>query len=71
MPLSQGLSNNPYSEPNHPVPRIDTYFFKFHSNIVLPSTPRPSLRSISCRQNNYKAKSRETTRCMGTPYNGK
>ena len=23
-------------------PRIDTYFFKIHCNIVLPSTPRPS-----------------------------
>ena len=31
---SQGLTNNP-------IPRIDTYFFKVHSNITLPSTPRP------------------------------
>ena len=23
----------------NPIPRIDTYFFKIHSNIVLPSTP--------------------------------
>ena len=38
---SQGLSNNPYPEPNNPNPRIDTYFLKIHSNIVLPSTPRP------------------------------
>ena len=38
MPHSQGLSNNSYPEPN---PRIDTYLFKVHSNIVLPSTPRP------------------------------
>ena len=25
------------------IPRVDTYFFKVHSNIVLPSTPRPSI----------------------------
>ena len=38
MPHSQGLSNNyALSEPNQPVPRIDIYFFKIHSNIVLPS----------------------------------
>ena len=41
MSHSQGLSNNPYPEPNNPIPRIDTYLFKVHSNIVLPSTPRP------------------------------
>jgi hypothetical protein len=41
MPHSQGLSNNPYPEPNQPNPRIDTYLFKVHSNIVLLSTPRP------------------------------
>jgi hypothetical protein len=26
----------------NPIPRIDTYFFKIYSDIVLPSTPRPS-----------------------------
>jgi len=26
----------------NPIPGIDTYFFKIHSNIVLPSMPRPS-----------------------------
>ena len=31
MPHSQEPSNNPY-----PIPHIDTYFFKVHSNIVLP-----------------------------------
>ena len=41
MPQSQGLSNNPYPEVNQPIPRIDTYFFKVNSNVVLPSTPRP------------------------------
>ena len=25
----------------NPIPRIDTYFFKVHSNIVLPTKPRP------------------------------
>ena len=34
MPHSQGLSNNPYPELNNPIPRIDTYFYKIHSNIV-------------------------------------
>ena len=48
MPHSQGLSNNSYPEPNQPNPHIDTYFFTIHSNIVLPSTPRPSKRSPSC-----------------------
>ena len=41
IPHSQGLSNNPYTEPNQPNSRIDAYLFKVHSNIVLPSTPRP------------------------------
>ena len=41
MPPSQGPSNKAYPEPNQPIPPIDTYFFKIHSNIVLPSTPRP------------------------------
>ena len=31
----------------NPIPRIDTHFFKIHSNIVLPSTPMPSYRSLS------------------------
>ena len=39
MPHSQGLSNNPYRE--NPIPRTDTYLFKVHSNIVLPSTHLP------------------------------
>ena len=42
MPHTQMLSNNSYPEPNQPNPRIDTYFFKIHSNIVLPSSPWPS-----------------------------
>jgi hypothetical protein len=25
----------------NPIPRVDTYLFKGHSNIVLLSTPRP------------------------------
>ena len=36
MPHSQGLPNNYYPEPNHPNSQ--------HSNIVLPSTPRPPLK---------------------------
>ena len=45
-PHSQGLSNNSYPEP---IPRIDTYLFMVHSNIVLPSTPSPPQRSLSSR----------------------
>ena len=45
MPHSQGLSNNPYPEPNQPISsRIDTHFFKIHSNIVLPFTPKAFLK---------------------------
>ena len=35
MPHSLRLSNNPYSDPNQPIPRINTYFIKIHSNILL------------------------------------
>ena len=42
MAHSQELFYNPYPEPNNPIPRIDTYFFNVHSNIVLPSMPRLS-----------------------------
>ena len=35
--------------PNQPIPHIDTYFFKVHSNVLLPSTPRHSQRYLSCR----------------------
>ena len=28
MPHSKGLSSIPYPEPNHPIPRIDTYFLR-------------------------------------------
>ena len=31
----------------NPNTRIDTYLFKVHSNIVLPSTPRPPQKSLS------------------------
>ena len=41
MPHSQGLSNNLYPEPNQPNSSHDISLFKVHSNIVLPSTPRP------------------------------
>jgi hypothetical protein len=41
MLYSQGLSNNPYPEPNKPNSSTDIYFFKVYSNIVLSSIPRP------------------------------
>jgi hypothetical protein len=41
MPHSARASNNHYPEPNQPILRIDTYFFKIHSNTVLPSTCVP------------------------------
>ena len=41
MPHSQGLSNNPYPEPNQLNPHIEIYIFKIHSNIV--PLPRPRL----------------------------
>ena len=42
MSHSQGLSSNPILNQINPIPRIDTYLFKINSNIVLPSTPKPS-----------------------------
>ena len=41
MPHSQGLIIPILSRIN-PIPRVDTYFLKVQSNIVLPSTPSPS-----------------------------
>ena len=46
-PHSQVLSNNPNPETNQHNPSY-WYFFKIHSNIVLPSTPGSSWRSVSC-----------------------
>ena len=43
MPHSEVPSNNPL------IPRNDTYLFKVHSNIVIPSTPRPSWRPLPVR----------------------
>jgi hypothetical protein len=40
MPHSQGLSKALLSKIN-PIPRIDAYFFKVHSNNDPTSTPRP------------------------------
>ena len=37
MPYSHGLSNIPYSEPNQLID-TNSYFFKVHPNIGLPST---------------------------------
>ena len=39
---SQGLPITPILSRINQIPRIDTYFLKIHSNIVLPSMPRPS-----------------------------
>ena len=47
--IHRGLSNNLYTEQNQPNPRIDNHFFEILSNIVLPFTPRPSYRFLSCR----------------------
>ena len=40
MPHSKGPFSNPYPEPINTIPRIDTYFFKIHPNILLPSMLR-------------------------------
>ena len=40
MPHSQGLLVIPILSRINPITLIDTYLFKVHSNIVLPSTPR-------------------------------
>jgi len=37
----------------NPIPSIDTYLFKAHSNIVFQSTPRSPQRSLSRRFNCY------------------
>ena len=42
MPHSRGLSNNPYLSRINQIPRIDTYFFKVHFNIVLSPKLSPS-----------------------------
>ena len=36
------------------VPSYRYNFFKIHSNIVLPSPPKPSWSSLSCRLKNFK-----------------
>ena len=41
----QTVSNNPYSELNQ---SNFSYFFKIHSIIIRPFTPRPSYRTLSC-----------------------
>ena len=46
----KGFTIIPIMSRINPIPRIDTYLFKVHSNIVLPSTPRPPQRSLSCRR---------------------
>ena len=46
MPHSQGSPIR-----INPIHRIDTYFFKVHSNTVLPSTSKPPQRSLSYNLN--------------------
>ena len=46
----QRLSNNPYPEP---IPRIDTYFFKIHSNISY----MPQMRAIHMKSITFKCES--------------
>ena len=53
MPHSQGSPVIPMLNRIYPIPRIDTYFFKIHFNIALPSTPKSSKRSLSCRYTSY------------------
>ena len=42
MPHSKGSQIIPILSQINPIPHIDTYFYKFHSNIVLLFVPRPS-----------------------------
>ena len=51
MPHSQGLSNNSFPEPNQLNSPHLYYLFKVHSNIGLPSTPRPPQKSLSVGYN--------------------
>ena len=53
MPHSQGLSIIHILSRINPIPRIDTYLFKVHSNIVLSSRPRPPQRSLWYSTNTF------------------
>ena len=57
MPICKGSPITPIPNSINPIPRTDTYFFKIHSNIVLPSTPRPSYRSLSYKLEKLEIKS--------------
>jgi hypothetical protein len=41
MCIHMGFPTTPILNQINPIARIDTYFFRVHSNMVLPSTPRP------------------------------
>ena len=64
---SQGLSNNPYPEPNQPNYRIDTYLFKVHSilsshlRLGLPKCKTPHENGSMNRNKNEIALTDETT----------
>jgi hypothetical protein len=64
MPHSQGLPIIPILSRINPVPPINTYFFKIHSNIVLPSMVRLGQR-IRC------ADTRLRVRVTSCPLDGK
>ena len=53
---SQGPFNNSCPEPNQPNSSYG-YLFKVHSNIVLPSTPRPSNNNNNIRGFNFAQRS--------------
>ena len=40
MCIHKGTTINPILRQIKPITRIDNYFFKIHSNVVLPSTHR-------------------------------
>ena len=46
IPHSKEPINNPLPVRINPIPHIHTYYFKIHSNTVLPSMSRPSLNSF-------------------------
>ena len=62
VPHSKVLSNIPI----YPIPRIDTYLFKVHSNIFLSSTPRRSWRSLFCSLLVKNSKELLTSSILGT-----
>jgi len=48
-PCSQQPATDPYPEPD-PLHNVTPYFPKIHSNIILSSTPKSSIRVVSSLQ---------------------